>query len=91
MTDNSNNPIPGAVTCSSNCDPSTSSASTYCPANWKCGLFSATYQGTAHDITDCEIAGAGTEHTDCTVAGATPTGDDTKCAQNYTCATLDGT
>ena len=88
LTDSSNNPIPGAVTCSSDCDPSTTSASTYCPANWKCGLFSATYMGTAHDITDCEIAGTGTQGTSCTSGS---TGDDTKCAQNYTCATLNGT
>lgn len=88
LTDASNNPIPGAVTCSSNCDPSTSSASTYCPASWKCGLFSATYNSTTFDIADCEFAGTGTQGTSCTVAGA---GDDTKCAQNYTCATLNGT
>ena len=90
LTDNSTppKPIPGAVTCSSNCDPSTASASTYCPSGWKCGLFTATYNSTNYDITDCEIAGTGTQGTSCTVAGA---GDDTKCAQNYTCATLNGT
>jgi hypothetical protein len=90
LTDNSTppKPIPGAVTCSSNCDPSTTSASTYCPASWKCGLFQATYNSTTYDITDCEIAGTGAQGTNCTVAGK---GDDTKCAQNYTCATLNGT
>jgi hypothetical protein len=91
LTDASSKAIPGAVTCSSNCDPSTASASAYCPAAWKCGLFTATYPAgstTKYDITDCEIAGTGTQGTNCTVAAA---GDDTKCAQNYTCATLNGT
>jgi hypothetical protein len=94
LTDNSTPPkaIPGAVVCSSNCDPSIASASTYCPANWKCGLYSATYptgSTTTYDITDCEaVATAGTQGASCQNGTAA---DDTKCAQNYTCATLDGT
>src|SRR5262249_1117753 len=70
-----------------NCDPSTASASSYCPAAWKCGLFTATFNSTNYDITDCEIAGTGTQGTSCTVA-SNP--DDTKCAQNYTCAQKPG-
>jgi hypothetical protein len=93
LTDNSTPPkaIPGAVTCSSDCDPSTANASAYCPASWKCGLFSATYptgSTTTYDIADCEIAGTGTEGASCQNGSA---GDDTKCAANYTCATKNGT
>lgn len=91
VVDGSNNPISGAVICSSNCDP-LGTASTYCPANDKCGIFSATYMGVAHDITDCEAQGAGGQGSDCTVAGSNPpNGDDTKCAANQMCTTLNGT
>ncbi|HTJ41656.1 MAG TPA: hypothetical protein VL463_06150 [Kofleriaceae bacterium] len=79
--------IDGAIVCSSNCDP-IGNASTYCPANDKCGIFTATFKGTTYDITDCEAQGAGGQGTNCKVGTS---GDDTKCAANYSCTTLDGT
>lgn len=89
VVDQNNNPINGAVICSSNCDPQ-ASASAYCPAGDKCAIFTATFMGTDHDITDCEaFTGTGTQGTDCTIAG--PNGDDTKCAAQYSCTTLNGT
>jgi hypothetical protein len=89
LTDGSTPPkdIPGAVVCSSNCDPATSAAA-YCPASYKSAIFTATFGGTDHDISDCEIQGTGTQGTNCLVAGA---GDDTKCNANYACTTLNGT
>jgi hypothetical protein len=49
-------PIPGAVTCSSNCDPS-SATNALCPTNWTCDLFTATFQSATHNIVDCRVAG----------------------------------
>lgn len=89
VVDGNMNPIAGAVICSSNCDPLTSAA-TYCPSGDKCAIFTATFMGTDHDIADCEaFTGTGTQGTDCTIAG--PNGDDTKCAANYSCTTVNGT
>lgn len=86
--------IPGAVVCSSNCDP-LGNAATYCPSGWKCGIFNAQYPintGPTYDISDCEITGAGGQGADCTIAGSNPpNGDDTKCAANQMCTTLTGT
>ncbi|MCE9576365.1 MAG: hypothetical protein K8W52_24670 [Deltaproteobacteria bacterium] len=72
-------PIPGAVTCSSNCDP-TASAAAYCPANWKCGIFTATFGGTDHDIADCTPAGTGVHGTTCV--------DDSTCGAQTLCTTV---
>jgi hypothetical protein len=91
VVDNNNKAIPGAVICSSNCDPLTSAAS-YCPPNDKCGIFTATFNGTDHDITDCEAAGAGGQDSSCLIAGSSPpNGDDTKCAAGQMCTTLNNT
>ncbi len=53
----SSQPIPGAVVCSSNCNPATT-ANPLCPTGWTCDLFSATFGGTDHDIVDCRVTGA---------------------------------
>ena len=89
VVDANNNAIPGAVICSSNCDPMTSAAA-YCPPNDKCGIFTATFMGTPHDITDCEATGAGGQGATCLITGSNPpNGDDTKCAAGQMCTTLD--
>jgi len=89
LVDSSQKEIPGAVVCSSNCDP-TASAAAYCPSGWKCSMFTATYKSTDYDISDCEVAGGGVQGTSCTVSGSNPpNGDDTKCAANYLCTTAD--
>lgn len=49
-------PIPGAVTCSSNCNPATAT-NPLCPTGWTCDVFTATFGGTDHDIADCRVAG----------------------------------
>ncbi len=71
--------IPGAVTCSSNCNP-TAAAGAYCPANWKCGIFTATFGGTDHDIADCTPAGTGVHGAACT--------DDSTCGAQTLCTTV---
>jgi hypothetical protein len=91
VVDNNNKAIAGAVICSSNCDPLASAAS-YCPPNDKCGIFTATFNGTDHDITDCEAQGAGGQGSSCLISGSNPpNGDDTKCAAGQMCTTLNGT
>jgi len=88
IVDGAQKAIPGAVVCSSNCDPATS-AGAYCPANYKCAIFTATFMGADHDITDCEIQGAGGQGSSC--QNGVNAGDDTKCAANYSCTTTNGT
>jgi hypothetical protein len=81
--------IPGIPSaCSSNCDPANTANPAVCPSTMKCSIFSATHMGTMLDISDCAKAGAGTQGTTCQ-AGSN--GDDTLCAANNLCTTLDGT
>jgi hypothetical protein len=51
--------IPGAVVCSSNCNPTAVVTGGVCPAAWKCTLQSVVFQGADQDIVDCTPAGAG--------------------------------
>jgi hypothetical protein len=74
--------------CSSNCDPANSASPAVCPSAMKCSLFTATHLGSDHDIADCAQAGAGTQGTSCKVGS---NGDDTLCAANFLCTTLDST
>lgn len=59
-----NQPVPNAVTCSSNCDPSAAS-NPLCPAAWTCDLFTATFMTVAHPIVDCRVAGAAGQGATC--------------------------
>ncbi len=70
--------IPGATTCSSNCDPSVAT-NPLCPANWSCDLFSATFMGTMHRIVDCRLAGAAAQNAACSAS--------VPCAAGLTCVT----
>jgi hypothetical protein len=56
LNDGSGNPIPNAVVCSSNCDPSTAT-NPLCPSGWTCDLFTATYKATTYSIADCRVNG----------------------------------
>jgi hypothetical protein len=53
--------IPGAITCSSNCDP-TSTAPTECPSTWGCYIYlvdpDPNVSGDEETIADCEPSGA---------------------------------
>jgi hypothetical protein len=71
-------PIPGAVTCSSNCDPS-AATNPLCPASWTCDLFTATFQTVAHNIVDCRVAGGAATGAACSASVA--------CAAGLTCIT----
>ncbi|MBP6633876.1 MAG: hypothetical protein KA297_30940 [Kofleriaceae bacterium] len=82
LVDGSAQPIPGAVTCSSGCDPTGVVTGGVCPAAWKCSLAGATFLGSAVDIVDCTPAGAGT-------VGAGCTGDN-QCAAGTLCIDNDG-
>jgi len=75
LTDGTN-PIPGAVVCSSNCDPSTATNS-LCPTNWTCDLFTATYMNVDHAIADCRLAGSASNNVACSSTVA--------CAAGYSC------
>jgi hypothetical protein len=75
LTDQMSNPIPGATTCSSNCNPIDSAAGG-CPAGQKCGFFEGIGM---RDIVDCTTPGAG-------AIGATCTTDAT-CSSNTYCTT----
>ena len=73
--------IPSA--CSSNCNPIATTAPE-CPANYKCGLFTATHNGSPVPIADCSPAGAGTQGASC----GTTLGNDAMCAPGYLCTTV---
>lgn len=73
-----NQPIPGAVTCTSNCDPAAAS-NPLCPPSWTCDLFTATFQAVDHQIVDCRPAGAATQNQACSATVA--------CAAGLTCVT----
>jgi hypothetical protein len=72
--------------CSSNCDPMLSAAAV-CPANSKCGLFTASSDGMTHHIADCSPAGSLGQGGNCKVGS---TGDDKLCASGHLCTTTDG-
>jgi hypothetical protein len=75
LTDGTN-PIPGAVVCSSNCDPA-STTNALCPSGWTCDLFSATYMTVDHSIADCRLAGSAGNGAACSTTVA--------CAAGYSC------
>lgn len=79
ITDQAGAPIPGAVTCSSNCSP-TNSAGGACPTGQKCGFFTATRAGMDLDILQCTTPGAGGIGAACV--------DDSTCASNTLCTTV---
>ncbi len=72
-------PIPNAVTCSSNCDP-TSLSNPLCPPSWTCDLFQSAYNQQTYDIVDCRKAG--------TVGAGGTCSASMPCATGYTCATV---
>lgn len=78
--------IPGAVVCSSNCDP-TSLIPASCPNTWGCSLFTIDPDGVPAsldevDIADCAPAGAGGQSAVC--AG------DSDCAPGFLCLDAGG-
>lgn len=75
LTDQTSQPIPGATTCSSNCNPINSAAGG-CPAGMKCGFFEGTGM---RDIVDCTTAGTGGIGAVCTT--------DATCSANTFCTT----
>jgi hypothetical protein len=79
LVDSSNQPIPGAVVCSSNCDP-TQVTNALCPSGWTCDLFTSTYKGTMYNVVDCRKAGTATQGQACSTTVA--------CAAGYTCVTV---
>ena len=70
--------VPGATTCSSNCDPS-SATNALCPASWTCDLFTSTFNGTQYKISDCRVAGTAAQGATCSATVA--------CAAGLTCVT----
>lgn len=72
LLNSANQPIPGALLCTSNCDP-TATSDPLCPAGWACSL---TNEG-PRDVVDCLPAGTGTQGQVCS--------DTVLCAPGYTC------
>lgn len=70
--------VPGAVTCSSNCDPSTAT-NPLCPSGWTCDLFTATFNATPYKISDCRVAGTAAQNATCSAT--------VPCAAGLTCVT----
>jgi len=75
LTDGTN-PIPGAVVCSSNCDPS-AATNALCPTNWSCDLFTSMYNATNYNIVDCRPNGTAGVNAACSTTVA--------CAAGLTC------
>lgn len=73
------NTVPGAVTCSKNCDPAGNVNPTGCPTGWGCHVYADDPDGTF---------GNGDERflTDCTPTPATGGGDGATCTSNNSCA-----
>jgi hypothetical protein len=80
LTDGTN-PIPNAVVCSSNCDPSTAT-NPLCPSGWTCDLFTATYNSTNYNIADCRSAGTAGNGSACTPNSTTAS---QICIAGYSC------
>jgi len=78
ITDQNDQPIAGAITCSSNCNPINSAAGG-CPTGQKCGFFTATRAGMDLDILQCTTPGAGAIGAACT--------SDATCSSNTLCST----
>ena len=72
--------------CSSNCNPLLLGAPAECPANYKCGLFTATHFSQPVKVTDCTPAGAGTQGANCKSGNL---GNESLCAAGYLCTTVD--
>jgi hypothetical protein len=49
-------PIPGAVICTSSCDP-LSTANSECPSGWSCDYYSLNYMGSTDDAVECRPPG----------------------------------
>jgi len=77
LTDQSGNPITGAVVCTSNCDPAAINNAANCPTGWSCDLFTSMYNATTYDIADCRKAGTAGENAACSTTVA--------CAAGYSC------
>ncbi len=71
-------PIPDAVTCTSNCDPA-SATNPLCPASWTCDLFTATFMATQYKIADCRPAGGAAQGATCSAT--------VSCAAGLSCIT----
>jgi hypothetical protein len=69
-------PVVGATTCSSGCNPLATTNGGLCPANWKCGFFTI---GTT-DIVDCALPGGGIHGTVCNT--------DADCGAGTMCSTV---
>jgi hypothetical protein len=69
-------PIVGATTCSSNCNPLATTLGGACPANWKCGFFTIG----ANDIVDCALPGNGVHGSVCNT--------DAECGAGTMCSTV---
>ncbi len=77
--------------CSSNCDPANNANPVACPSTMKCAVFTTMHMGSNVAISDCDGAGTYTQPatgtgTSCKVG---TTGDDTLCAANHSCTTVD--
>ena len=86
------NIIPGIPpACSSNCDPANSASPNVCPSTMKCSIFTASHMGSNYDISDCEKAGTIAQPTsgNGTTCKVGTNGDDTLCAANNLCTTID--
>jgi len=68
-------PIPGALLCSSNCDP-TAISDPLCPAGWSCDL----YVESNRKVASCRSAGTATQGQACSATAP--------CAPGFTCATF---
>jgi hypothetical protein len=73
LVNSANQPIPGPLLCTSNCDP-TATSDPLCPADWACVLST---EG-SRKVVDCVPAGTGTQGQVCS--------DTAPCAPGYTCA-----
>src|SRR5262249_42888538 len=81
-------PLPNLPSvCSSNRDPSLTTAQPECPPNWKCSVWFGKHDGADVQYADCWPAGTGTQGVNCR-PGANPA--DELCARGYECVTIDG-
>lgn len=85
------NPVPGAVTCTKDCDAVATANPTGCPTGMACHLFVddpdnslPTASGDERFLTDCLTAGAGTDNASCAANGMTD------CAPGHDCVNLGG-
>ena len=76
ITNQMGQPIQGATTCSSGCNPLSTTNGGLCPANWKCGFYTIG----ATDIVDCGLPGAGVHGNVCNT--------DADCGAGTMCSTV---